>query len=233
MNKIASAVAAGVILLSGCTTDKSQNAEQNNSTGNHKVLLTEDKAQKIAVYGVSKPESGYSPLTVQLDNESRDYEWSNTSNPSFYPKVILSDLNGVEGDEIAVVLTTATGTGVRESEVHVLTADFTEIPVSDPKDSVRNEISSVLQKGNGEREYTISVSGKDYPFKFNESDAGIWFDQPVVGNIVRYFIQDHVLTAELSIQISPGMFIGNVLMRYAYVNGTLEPDDIGYQKESL
>ncbi|WP_438497527.1 hypothetical protein [Paenibacillus sp. IHBB 3054] len=68
MNKIAIAIAAGGILLSGCTTDKSQNAEQNNSTVDHKILLTEVKAQKIAVYGVSKPESGYSPLTVQLDN---------------------------------------------------------------------------------------------------------------------------------------------------------------------
>ncbi|OMD38532.1 hypothetical protein BSK56_30270 [Paenibacillus borealis] len=58
-------------------------------------------------------------------------------------------------------------------------------------------------------------------------------DQLVVRNIVRYFIQNHVLMAELSIQIAPGMFIGNVLIRYAYVNGTLEPADIGYQKESL
>lgn len=55
------------------------------------------------------------------------------TNPSFYPQLSVIDLDADGEDEMVIVLTKATGTGVHDSEVHVLKSDFTEITVSDPK----------------------------------------------------------------------------------------------------
>ncbi|WP_169834377.1 hypothetical protein [Paenibacillus donghaensis] len=50
-------------------------------------------------------------------------------NPSFYPEIALGNLDGKGEDEFVLILTTGTGTGVHESEVHVLTREMAEIPV--------------------------------------------------------------------------------------------------------
>ncbi|WP_336766134.1 hypothetical protein [Paenibacillus sp. USHLN196] len=245
MKKIIIVTMVGAILLSGCGANNQSSSpakiDENASTESAStpatsipnILLSETSDKKIAVYGVQEKaqEDLFSSLDVVINGESKTFNWKNVSNPSFYPQISVIDLDADGEHEIVIVLTKATGTGIHDSEVHVLKSDFTEISVSDPKEFVLNNIKVDLKKEKETRQYTVSVDGKEYSFEFSESDSSDWFEQPTVQNIVRFGIKDNQLIAELPIQISTGNYLGDAIVRYAFVNGKLEPSKIEITKE--
>lgn len=232
----------GTLLLSGCgvnnqsaspakieeTTSKESVSTSAASTPNTLLFETSDK--EIAVYGTQKKGDLFSLLDVVINGETKTFDWSNVTNPSFYPQISVSDLNGDGEDEIVIVLTKGTGTGIHDSEVHVLKKDFTEIPVTDAKEFAQNNIKVDLKTDKDIRQYTVSVDGQKYSFEFSESESSEWFE-PTVQNIIRYGIKDNDLIAELPIQISAGNYLGDAIVRYALVNGKLEPSKIEISKE--
>lgn len=101
----------------------------------------------------------------------------------------------------------------------------------DAKEFVQNNIKVDLKTDKDIRQYTVSVDGQKYSFEFSESDSSEWFEQPTVQNIIRYGIKDNDLIAELPIQISAGNYLGDAIVRYALVDGKLEPSKIEISKE--
>ncbi|MHA7579009.1 hypothetical protein ACX12E_01315 [Paenibacillus vandeheii] len=245
MRKIIIVTLVGAILLSGCgaNTQSSspgkidKNASQENATtpatSTPNKLLTETLDKKIAIYGVQEIEQKdmFSSLNVVINGEAKTFNWNNVTNPSFYPQISVVDLNADGKDEIVIVLTKGTGTGVHDSEVHVLKSDFTEISVSDPRKFVLSNIKVDLKTDKGIRKYTLSVDGQEHLFEFSESDSNNWFEQPTVQNILRFGLKDNQLIAELPIQISTGNYLGDAIVRFAFVNGKLEPSKIEITKE--
>lgn len=100
-------------------------------------------------------------------------------------------------------------------------SDLSELPVADPKEADKL-YSDSLKKDAGKREYSITVAGKSYSFAFQEGDAGDWFDHAVLGNVIEYRVDNARLTADLSVQVSPGMFIGNITVTFEHNDGNLK-----------
>ncbi|SDM30838.1 hypothetical protein SAMN05428961_11354 [Paenibacillus sp. OK060] len=195
------------------------------------TLLSETSDKKIAVYGIQEKGDLFSSLDVAIKGETKTFDWSNVTNPSFYPQISVIDLNEDGEDEIIIILTKGTGTGIHNSEVHVLKRDFTEILVMDPKEFIQTNFKVSLKTDKDVRQYTISVDGQKYSFEFSEMDSSEWFKQPTVQNIIRYGIKDNELIAELPIQISAGNYLGDAIVRYSLVNGKLETSKIQISKE--
>lgn len=124
------------------------------------------------------------------------------TDPSFYPQISVIDLD-----------------------------DFTEISVSDPREFVLSHLEVDLKTDKEIRQYTVSVGGQEHLFEFSESDSNDWFEQPTVQNILRFGIKDNQLIAELPIQISSGNYLGDAIIRYAFVNGKIEHSKIEITKE--
>lgn len=222
-------VMTGALLLSGCSDDQiilpKGNSVENSlesATTVSELLLTENKNDQVAIYGRAQGDV-FSSLTVQIDQAAQTYSWSNVSNLSFYPVIYRGSL-GAEGEDlIVIVLTKGTGTGVHESEVHVLRPDFTEIPVIDPREFVLKEVQLELHREQGLRHYTLKVNEREYSYDIDDRDSSDWFEQPSVQNIIRYDVQDQGLVAELPIQIAIGQYLGNAIVEYRLVNGELRP----------
>lgn len=245
MKKIIIVTLVGAILISGCgainqssspakiDTNVSKENATTSATSTPNKLLTETSDKKIAIYGVQEIEQKdmFSSLNVVINGEAKTFHWNNVTNPSFYPQISVVDLNADGKDEIVIVLTKGTGTGVHDSEVHVLESDFSEILVSDPRKFVLSNIKVYLKTDRDIRKYTLSVDGQEYLFEFSESDSNDWFEQPTVQNILRFGLKDNQLIAEIPIQISTGNYLGDAIVRYAFVNGKLEPSKIEISKE--
>lgn len=242
MKKIVIMAMASAVLMSGCAdnqpsiavngnVEKTAEVNSNAAVSAPGVLLSETPDKKVAVYGKAQGESFIS-LTVQINGESKTYDWTNVDNPSFYPEISLITIDDVAEDEVVIILTTGTGTGVRDSKVHILTSDFTEIPVADPREAAMSKITVDLKKEKEVRKYTVSIDGKESAaFDFKESDSSDWFDRPTVKNILRYSITNDVLTAEMPLQISVGNYLGSVIVKYELVDGKFEPAKIEVIKE--
>jgi len=234
----------GTLLLSGCGVNnqstspakvhenKSKESVSTSVESTPKTLLSETSDKKIAVYGVQEKGDFFSSLDVAINGETKTFDWSNVTNSAFYPQISVIDLNEDGENEIVIILTKGTGTGIHDSEVHVLKTDFTEIPVTDPKDFVKNNIKVDLKTDKDIWQYTVSADGHKYSFEFSESDSSEWFEQPTVQNILRYVTKDNELISELPIQISVGNYLGDAIVTYAMVNGKLEPSQIEVLKES-
>lgn len=245
LKKIIIVAMLGVILLSGCgandqslsppqieeSTPKESITTLDTSTPN--ILLSETSDRKIAIYGVQDraQKDIFSSLDVVINGATKRFTWNNVTNPSFYPQLSVIDLDADGEDEMVIVLTKATGTGVHDSEVHVLKSDFTEITVSDPKKYVLSHIKVDLKADKEIRQYTVSVDGRKHSFEFSENDSNDWFEQPTVQNILRFEIKDSHLIAELPIQISTGHYLGEAIVRYALINGRFEPSEIEMTKD--
>ncbi|CAI6080574.1 hypothetical protein PAECIP112173_02932 [Paenibacillus sp. JJ-100] len=242
MKKIIIGTMIGAMLLSGCGANNSSirpaKVEENKSPERMDatapdILLSESSNKKAAVYGVQEEGDLFSRLAVVIDGERRVFQWSNVTNPSFYPQISVVDLNEEGKEEVVIVLTKGTGTGIRDSEVHVLQTDFTEIPVSNPIKFVQDHIQIDLKtdKEKEVREYTVMDNTQKHVFKFNESDANQWYDQPTFRNILRFGTRDQGLMAEIPIQISEGNYLGDAVVRYELVDGKLEPSELRITKE--
>ncbi|WP_339847421.1 hypothetical protein MKY42_31485 [Paenibacillus sp. FSL W7-1088] len=244
MKKISIVSMVGAILLSGCGANNQSSSSANTyeaasglnatppATSTLNTLISETSDQKIAIYGVrdKTQKDIFSSFDVELNGELKTFNWSNVTNPSFYPQISVVDLDADGEDEIVIILTKGTGTGVHDSEVHVLQSDFTEILVSDPRKFVLSHIKVDLKTHKEIRQYTVSVDGQEHSFEFSESDSNDWFKQPMVQNILRFEIQDNQLIAELPIQISTSHYLGDAIVRYAFVNGKWEPSKIEMAK---
>lgn len=224
LKKIIIATMAGSILWSGCGANNhssipikiDENASKESAATPAKstlnTLLSKTSDKRIAVYGVQDKaqKDMFSSLDVVINGETKTFNWINVTNPSFYPQISVIDLDSDGENEIVIVLTKATGTGIHNSEVHVLKSDFTELSVSDPKEFVLNNIKVDLKKVKETRQYTVSVDGKEYSFEFSESDSSDWFEQPTVQNILRYGTKDNFLQCESTSKILQLSYITRV-----------------------
>ncbi|MFS0870943.1 hypothetical protein [Paenibacillus xylanilyticus] len=184
---------------------------------------------EITLNTSTQPVQGmYSGITVSWNNRTKSFPWENISEPAFYPEVATGNIDGKGQDEAIIILTTGKGSGTRASAVHVLKDDWTEIPVGDAVTKAKNALYSMYKEHTATVEYTLNIAGNEYAYSYPIEDAGMWFEQAVVGNILRYRVQENKLIAEMPVQVSPGTFTGSIEVEFREHNGTLVPAEVIY-----
>ncbi|MET3938281.1 hypothetical protein ABIC22_001093 [Paenibacillus sp. PvP094] len=185
--------------------------------------------QDITLSAATKPVQGmYSGITVTWNNQTKLFPWENISEPAFYPELVTANIDGKAQDELIIILTTGKGTGVRDSAIHVLQEDWTEIPVGDAIEKARNALSSVYKEHTATVEYTINIDGKKYVYSYPMDGSGTWFEEASVGLILRYRVQDNKLIAEIPVQVSPGTYTGSIEVEFREYRGKLIPSEVSY-----
>ena len=209
------------LILTACANEGNEELELNQQGGDgEKIVLAENIEKSVTLTGVEQKSRGMiGPITVRVKNESKTFEWENEINPSFLPELIVSDLDNDGKDEISIFLTKGHGTGVRDSEAHVLREDLTEIIMPNPLEEAKEIVSDSLIISGENREYTVNVAGESYSYSYKESDAGSWFERIVMGNHITYRIEDSLLIASLALEIAPGMTIGDLETTYTLKDG--------------
>ncbi|GIO99522.1 hypothetical protein J14TS5_46080 [Paenibacillus lautus] len=182
------------------------------------VILREDTEIGLKMTGtLIQKEGTIRSIHVQYgDTEHTFHDWKNVSNETYYPDVALLPAKNNKEDVLAIILTTGYGTGIRESELKLLTESFREVMSADPVLSVKSKLSYKATAEAGKRIFQFMLDGVTRTFEYKEEDAGFWLDQPALGNIVRYYVEGGTLYASVPIQVSPGEFPVAVRLRYEY-----------------
>lgn len=188
------------------------------------VTLKEDAALDLKITGTLFKEAGtIRSINVQYGDSERTFaDWSSVSNESYYPEtaILSPGSSGKEKDILAIVLTTGYGTGMRESALKLLTDDLIEVMAADPVLASQSRLSYHMTAEDGKRIFQLTLSGVTRSFEYKEEDAGFWLDQPALGSIVRYSVEENTLYASVPIQVSPGNFPAEVRLRYEYDGNT-------------
>jgi hypothetical protein len=190
------------------------------SNENELLVLVENNELGIKISGVNQPSiDRIEPLLVQIGETSQSFNWENVANESYYPELTALDLDNDQEQEFIITLTLGYGTGMKDSEVHVLKKDFTEIPFPNPLEDAQSKIEDSVTQKEQERAYNITVAGQTSTFMFKEEDAVEWFEKAAVGQSLSYRVEDGEIVAVLSVQVSPAMVVGDLEIPYKLVDG--------------
>lgn len=152
--------------------------------------------------------------------------WINTTSPTWSPQIIYEDINKDRKNELIIILTKDTGTGILEREVHVfhiqnqrINKEFVEVPVEvlvdDPIAIVLKNVKTELLLNKaiiniGKKKFTINIK----PLKIEPEHL---FPDIYFGNLINFEINDNQLIAKIGGQISPvGGSIGDIQITYMF-----------------
>lgn len=207
------------------TYDEKSETVSINQVSGKPISESEDKT--VAITG-DKTESGtYENLKIQTPVFSRSIPGYNVTNPSYEPQIITQDLTGDGHEEIVIILTTGYGTGVYQSNVLVYNAEGTPIVVEDAETSFLKQFSGKFNaKG---LDLTVQGSHFAIPWENIMSGKEHAFDQPGIGSIMQYAVEEGVLTATTAVQVSPSEFVGDLKLKYSLKNGLLQAGDLSFE----
>ncbi|MGN7479531.1 hypothetical protein ACTHOQ_17000 [Solibacillus silvestris] len=197
------------------------------------IAMTNDyveiaKSDKVSVTVYAKKLNGlYTDFKIDFQGSilSKPY-WINTINPTWSPEIIYEDISQDGKNEVVIILTKGTGTGVVEREVHIFQmqqgkSDKTqnlipvEVQVDDPLTSVLKNVKTELTPNKA----SISIGDKKYSLDIKPLDIQPehLFDEIYFGNLINFEIKNNQLIAKLGGQISPvGGYIGDIQITYIF-----------------
>jgi hypothetical protein len=197
------------------------------------VTLTESQDKRIEILGDLKSASNgiIEGITVRIDNKTRKFSWKSVTHPSFYPKVWLANVAGDDKQEVIINLTQAHETGmtyIRESEVHVLNLDFSEIKVTDPLVELTSLVQTKTENKAGKPIYSITVSGKEHLIESAETANAYISANFLLGKRMEYNVEDDALVAEVTAETELGEILGTVKVVYAWKDGTMQVSHVDW-----
>ncbi|MPM04592.1 hypothetical protein SDC9_50870 [bioreactor metagenome] len=185
------------------------------------VLLASLPDDQIYLYGdqTDYDTTGwYDGLYLSINGVSRYYGWQNIGKESFLPTLSLNDMDGDGQKELVIVLTTGEGTGVNQKAVHVIDPEnFAEAGVTDPLNIISDNVDTSIVHENGSVTVTVIVNGQKSVITLPENYAQGWAEEKAsFGSIVTFEVDGSVLTATVPAQISYTVFVGEVVITYAF-----------------
>jgi hypothetical protein len=173
----------------------------------------------------------YREILVDIKGKKRYFScWKIDTNPTFKPELILNDMNNDGKEDLVIITTKGTGTGIFIQEIHVFDVNnFNDIYVMDPIEAIYQNVKTEMTKKNGIIYINIKVKDKIFNIKAKESSAGIWYDDVAFGSTIRYEVLDNRLVAKVGAQVAFGVNCGNIVMDYKFENKRLEINNITFK----
>ncbi|MGE7944518.1 hypothetical protein ACQKNB_20880 [Lysinibacillus xylanilyticus] len=199
------------------------------------------KSDKVDVTLYAKKMNGvYTDFKIDFQGGvlKRPY-WINTTSPTWSPQIIYEDINKDGKNELIIILTKGTGTGILEREVHVFHIQnkrigkvLVEVPVEvlvdDPIAIVLKNVKTELLPNKaiiniGKKNYVIDTK----PLKI---DTEHLFPDIYFGNLINFEVNDNQLIAKIGGQISPaGGSIGDIQITYMFKDKMYQAKSIEYK----
>lgn len=220
-----------LVLLLGHSSDERNYKPTKTHKEAHGAIGTEQAAERVQLAALrdiyltaeSMPMGDlFEGITVTSGDRSRQFDWATVANPTYSPRLYAVDLNADANDEIIVILTKGTGTGVHEEEIHVLDSMLHEIFVEDPVAWIEQQTTSLIISSANQISVQLDVQGTRVEKVYNRSDAGSWNEALGFGSIVKYEIEGQRITALVSAQASPAVFIGDLEVTYTSSGSALQ-----------
>ena len=236
-----SLVLAGVLLLSGCSTNKARVVSpitealtdtQIDTVSSHPVkhrLIGASPNKEVKLYALQESKGTVTRILLDIHGKQKAWNWEaiDTGTPL---QVMYTDLTGDQQEEAVIMINTGRGTELDTYDVHVIrTSDLTEIPVPDAVQVAEQETNSTIRKQGDRLNITVDIHGKKYTVTYPAEDDA-YFDQLRYGSISIYSIHNHQLTATVSGNYHIAMFAGDVKITYRYDSASqrFKPDQLKF-----
>ncbi|MGE7915787.1 hypothetical protein [Lysinibacillus xylanilyticus] len=199
------------------------------------------KSDKVDVTLYAKKMNGvYTDFKIDFQGGvlKRPY-WINTTSPTWSPQIIYEDINKDGENELIIILTKGTGTGILEQEVHVfqiqnqrINEELVEVPVEvlvdDPIAIVLKNVKTELLPNKaiisiGEKKYAIDI--KSLKIEPEHLFSDIYF-----GNLINFEVKENHLIAKIGGKISPaGGSIGDIQITYMFKDKMYQAKSIEFK----
>lgn len=186
-------------------------------------LISSDPAKGVSVYGkIGESKTYFNEVLVKTNKGEKAFKWkASTKNPGLW----IADIEGKGLDDIVMTFVTAYGTGLYESDIHVVDMGLAkEIPVENPKTAARRLITSRVQG----QEIIFTAEGKEYRVKPSGA-PGTDYNNLYYGSVVIYSLENNKIKATVTVQDSLLSFIGEFTLTYTYKDGRLVPQVTGFK----
>lgn len=186
-------------------------------------LISSDPAKGVYVYGkIGQSKTYFSEVLVKTNQAQKTFNWkASTKNPGLW----TADIEGKGLNDIVTTFVTAYGTGLYESDIHVVDMGLSkEIPIENPKTAAKRLITSRVQG----QEVIFTTDGKEYRVKPSGA-PGANYNNLNYGSVVIYNVKDNKIIATVTVQDSLLSFIGEFTLTYSYKDGKLVPQVTGFK----
>lgn len=190
-----------------------------------KNIIASIPEEKIYLYAKeNKEKSRYEDFTLILGKTKKYFDWFNDK--LFKPELFLSDIDGDGKKELTVVLTHGHGTGLLETEPHVIkpeTITLQDVHIEDPISIYLKNVKTAITPKGAE----IVLNNKKTLVKL-KSDPKNWFNDVGYGAQISWKIENNHLVAFVSLQVSPSEFIGSIKITYVFKDKMYQGEKIEY-----
>ncbi len=180
-------------------------------------IVSKNSKENITLYA-KKMDSLYRGFKIDFKGGiyTRPF-WNSETNPTYAPQIFYNDINQDNRAELVITLTTGYGTGLLLEDVYVFdTVDnrLIEEIVDHPLTILKKNVKTKLTADKAEiilndKIWTVDLS----PFELKPDNL---FDDISFGSIVDYEVINNRLMVRVSGQVSPAMFVGDVIITYEY-----------------
>jgi hypothetical protein len=188
---------------------------------------------KATLYATER-EGYFEKFKLQMNGITRSFpDWKNVDNPTYAPRLFYNDINHDSKKVLVIVLTKDYGTGVLNSEVHVFQSTLTNTDESYEEVLVDNPISILLKNVKSRltaNEAEIIIGDKktiEHINKFQINPENL-FPDVAFGSIVKFSVIENQLVVSIPGQISPGSFIGGIVITYEYKDKMYQAKKVKY-----
>lgn len=164
---------------------------------------------------------------LQINDRKKFFSWESVTNPSYAPRLILSDLDKDGKEELIIQLCKGYGTGIFDGEVHVIRQTyFDEILVENPsiilyKEKITlREFPEHFEVVLNDKKITLNKKGTLTP-PYSKVGIGWGTDN------TRYEVKNNKLFARVHLGISV-INAGEFIVKYKFQDKILQKESIDF-----
>lgn len=213
-------------------TDKNVYVETSNSP--HYKLVASLPNKNIKLFGLSSQSNDiYDKFLLNVNGKTKIFNWKNVTSTTFSPKIILSDINNDNVEELIIILTTGTGSDLHVEDIHIINPNtLSEYTLIDPLVIIKEHVATKITNKDIEVLIQIKLNGNEFNIKKQKTYAGSWFEDVYFGNDIHWEVVNKKLYAHIGAQVSPAGYIGIITIEYKFENNAFKLSNISF-KESI
>jgi len=199
-----------------------------------KIVVSDLPEADARLYPFSETDGSYKGFILEIKGERKYFDWESVVNPTYAPEMLHGDINNDGKNELIVILTTGTGTGFHVEKIHVIDPDnFIEYEVINPLDIINQNVETSIIHEDGRVTIALKINGEVFNAAFDENyvSNNNWSEDIIFKNIIKYSVEDSKLTAIIPAQVSPTVFIGDIVITYKLENNKYVMDKLNYAYE--
>ncbi|MEK5215999.1 MULTISPECIES: hypothetical protein [Psychrobacillus] len=171
--------------------------------------------ESIVLYAKKMNDGLYRDFKLDFKGETyfRPF-WINVTNPTYAPKIFYQDINEDGKKELIITLTKGYGSGVRDEEVYVYsyTNGLIDVVVDNPLAIINKNVKTKLTPEKAE----ITLVDKGFIVDTKSIESTHLFEVIGFGSVIDYDVINNNLMVRVSVQITPAVFVGDIVITYEY-----------------